>query len=216
MQQGIIATLILSTSLLTACGGDSDDSSSAGASFADISGAVAAPTGTVDADTAPAVAMEYELLSVGGAAIPKQASATQMMECPAGGNINVQAQGDGNGATANLSFNDCCYEASCCIGGGGTWYFSTEDTADYTYCASYDMNVTCGTDDAGSVNYEGCFDLTGGWVLVVRVNGQTFAVNGEYVDGNGTLDIKGTNGEFTCTYENGTGSCNGTAGMFSF
>jgi hypothetical protein len=207
--------------VLGACGGSDGDGGGGGArggqSYADIADAIAAPTGTVDATSAPEIAAEFEKISSasGGAkSRPKQA-VNQMQACPAGGSINTTAQGNNESAQALIEYDNCCYEATCCMNGGGTWYFSTSASTEYSYCANYKVDMDCGSDLVASVQYEGCVSPTG-WVYVVRVEGKTFAVTGHYSDGNGTLNVTGVNGSFTCTYTNHSGSCSGSDGEFSF
>jgi hypothetical protein len=204
--------------LAGACGdGGGGGGGSGGASYGDIADAIGAPTGTVDKSSAPAIADAYQQISQNGAgSIGKQDGAKQEMSCPAGGKFSITAQSSGGSAKSDISYDNCCYQASCCLDGGGTWYFSTSQGSaqSYNYCGSYSLTSTCSGSSA-SVKYEGCFGLDG-WVYSVKVDGETFAVSGNYSNGNGTLKVAGENGSFTCTYTNNTGSCTGTSGTFSF
>jgi hypothetical protein len=204
---------------LVACGGDDGDGggSSGGGSYGAIANAIAMPTGTVDMDTAPAIAEQFEQISSngsGGERFEQAGAGAQTIQCTAGGTQTVSGSGNQSGGMGTVVFNDCCMEATCCISGDATTYYSTGGTSDYTYCYQYDVTATCGG-SASTVNYEGCLGGAGGWTYVVRVDGETFAVSGNYSGGNGTLTISGENGDYTCTYSNGTGSCTGD-GSFSF
>src|SRR5690606_19289490 len=154
--------------LLGACGGSDGDGGGGGGggqSYSAIADAIAAPTGTVDATSAPDIAVEFEKISAGNAAgksRTKQA-ANQMQACPSGGSINSTAQGNSESAQALIEYDNCCYEATCCMNGGGTWYFSNVAGADYSYCANYKIDMDCADDAVTSLQYEGCFSPTG-WV----------------------------------------------------
>lgn len=217
MKYGCRAASIGVTLMLAACGGDDGGGGGGlGASFGDIADKIAEPTGTVSATTAPEVAVEFERISQNGAASgPKQGGATQEMACPAGGKMTITAEGNQSQARSVIDYDSCCYEASCCVNGGGTWFFSTQAGASYSYCGSYSIEATCGGETATAVNYEGCFSATG-WVYSIKVAGESFAVTGNYSNGNGTLEVTGANGSFTCSYTNGSGSCTGSSGEFSF
>ncbi len=212
-----------------ACGGDdggngemaggSSEMAGGSSSFTAIAESLATPTGTVDAVTAPDIALEFEKISsreVEAKSRQKQAQA-QEMPCEAGGVIRYQGQGDADGVRSAFDYDNCCYEGGCCLNGSGEWYFATQSAAAYSYCGEYDLVTSCsGAAVAHRTQYEGCVGADGAWVYVVRVNGESFAVTGTYRNGNGTLEVRGENGSFTCTYSNGSGSCAGTGQSFTF
>lgn len=209
--------LVLAVLGLVACGGDDGDGGgSGGGSFTAIQSAIEMPTGTVDMSTAPAIGEEFEKIRSSGAGGERfeQASQQQMMACPSGGSMTTNASGSQSAATVSTVYDACCYQADCCFSGDSTWFFSNVQGAAYSYCGSYSLATTCGAQE-GNITYEGCFDGTGAWTYVVRVGDETFSVSGNYSAGNGTLEIRGANGDYTCTYTNGTGSCSGD-GSFSF
>lgn len=212
---GLVLAAVLG---LVACGGDDGGGSSGGGSFGAISNAIAMPTGTVDMATAPSIGMEFEKIqnsSAGGERFEQAGSSTQMIACPSGGTQTFSASGSQGSGTVNYVYDNCCYSAGCCFSGDGQWFYSTMQGAEYSYCGNYDVALSCGGEGGSNVSYEGCVGANGQWTYVVRVEGETFAVNGNYSSGNGTLEIRGANGMYSCTYTNGTGSCTGD-GSFSF
>jgi hypothetical protein len=205
---------------IAGCGGDDNDKGSGGGSFAAISESLAEPSGTVDATTAADIGEEFGKVSSAGAGGLRneqvaQSQQTQTMSCPAGGTYTVTASGSESSGRATLDYNSCCYTAGCCTDGSGDWYYSSSQTASYSICGSYNLEYSCEGVEA-SLEYSGCLSSTGEWVYRVEVDGETYAVSGSYYDGTGTLEIEGANGSWTCTYNNGAGSCTGTGGNFSF
>lgn len=199
--------------LVAACGSDSDSKAGGGSSSYDaIASAISKPTGTVSESTAPQIAAEYEkILDPSASDASKQ---NQTIACSGGGDITVVASGSGNSGNVTASYNDCC-ESSCCLNGGYDYYYAAGAGAAFSYCGSYQVQVDCGSGTESDLQYDGCFGADGEWTYVVRVAGETYAVSGTYIGGSGTLEIRGANGEFTCTYTDGSGSCTGD-GEFSF
>lgn len=214
-----ITFLAISSVSFLACGGSDDEGgSSASGSYGAISDGIQNPTGTVDETTAGAVGEEYGKIAASsgaGAALAKASTAMQTVSCTMGGNFTVEASGTQSSGESTLSYNDCCYVADCCMNGGGHWYYSTDTSAAFSYCGSYDIDYAC-TGVTSSLEYSGCFSATGEWTYLVEVGGETFAVNGTYYDGSGSLEIHGGNGMWTCTYSGGSGSCTGSSGTFEF
>jgi hypothetical protein len=204
---------------LVACGGDDGEGggSPGGGSFGAISDAIAAPTGTVDMSTAPAIAEEFEAIQQGGAMGERfeQASGSQTITqaCASSGEILITAMGSQTSSSSVFTYNDCCQTAGCCLNGDGTTYVTNAGGSAYNVCAEYAITASCGGEPS-TVSYEGCQGAMG-WTYVVRVEGESFAVSGNYSNGNGTLEIRGENGMYSCTYSNGTGSCTGD-GSFAF
>lgn len=222
MRYSMILSLCIPCIGAFACSGSDDKPSSTAStgasSYSAISDSIAHPTGTLDKSNAASIGTEYEKISTSSAAgrrVQGGSSANQEITCPAGGKYTVAVDANQSSGQATLSYNQCCYEASCCINGGGTWYYSNGGSSTYSYCGSYNLSVTCGG-DSGNATYEGCFNLSGEWVYVVRVNGKTYSVSGNLSDGSGTLEVTAANGSFTCTYSKGSGSCTGSAGNFTF
>jgi hypothetical protein len=95
-------------------------------------------------------------------------------------------------------------------------YYTSDQSADYQYCASYDMDYSCRGSSA-SVDYSGCFSLSGEAIVLIDVDGDSYAVTGHRSSGTGTLEIRGANGTWTCNFTAGAGSCSSSAGgSFSF
>lgn len=212
------SSLLLGTLVIAACGGDGDGGGKAakgGQSFDAITSAVQAPTGTVDETTAPDVAAEFEKIGQSSAAKQKQAG-SQDVACPNGGSIRTSAEGSGNNVRSELVYDNCCSEG-CCSDGSALTYVSGSETAEYAYCATYDLTYSCAEEDENTrVVYEGCAGNDGSWIYAVRVGGKSYAVTGSYSNGNGTLEVTGENGHFSCTYTEYSGSCTGDAGSFDF
>jgi hypothetical protein len=199
--------------------GDSGSASNSGASsYGAISDSISHPTGQLDKTNTANVAAEFEKIassSAAGRRIQGSSSANQEVSCPSGGKYTVNVSGTQTAAQANVTYDDCCYEASCCLNGGGVWYFSSDASTSYSYCGTYDISVSCGS-DSGAVKYEGCYGSDGIWTYVVHVSNKTYAVSGTYSNGTGTLKITAANGSWTCTYTNNSGTCTGASGDFSF
>lgn len=198
-----------------ACGGEEN-------SYEAIAAKFKKPTGTLDSSNALAVAEAYEASSgasnlAGARRITQAVTQTQKIPCGTGGDItiSVESSATGSSGSAEYSYNQCCYAASCCYDGGGTIYYAGS-AGSLEYCATYDLSLTCGT--TINLNYAVCVDgsaAQGTYTYLVSVNDKTFAVSGTYRNGNGTLSIKDSTGTYTCTYSNGGGSCSGT-GSFAF
>lgn len=207
--------------LLAACFAACGGGGGGGGTFASISAGIESPTGTVDETSAVDVAEEFEGASESASLAAFDAgdlasgasSASGSFSCPAGGSISFNAQGNGGNLTAG--YNNCCYEQSCCVNGSIRTLVSGGSSA---YSACYDANVSVSCEgQSGNVSYSGCISATGGLVVLIEVDGQSFAVSGNYSNGNGTLEITGDNGTFTCTYSGGSGSCSGSGGAsFTF
>jgi hypothetical protein len=212
--------LVALASAFAACGSD-DDGGSRGGSFSDITSAIESPTGTVDETTAADVGVEFE--KVVQAEVPAgmrrdaqtAQSSSGTVACPAGGNLTAAGSGDQSSGHSTASYDNCCVAANCCIDGAADIYFSTEQGAAYTYCGSYDLSYSC-EGSTTQISYEGCVSASGEQVYVIEVEGDTYAVSGTYSSGSGTLEIRGENGTWTCTYSNNSGSCTGPGSSFTF
>jgi hypothetical protein len=220
---GLKATLVGCGVLLAvaglACGGDSGGGGGGGGgSYAAIVNNLDHPTGKLDKSNAVSVADGFQKLQESGVPAGERHAAQSgetTMQCPAGGSVTVHASGNESAAHGSYSYNDCCYEASCCYKGDGTFYFSNEQGATYTQCLDFNIVLTCG-DAPDNVDYSYCMDSTGQPVFSVEVSGKTYTVSGQYSNGSGTLTIKDSSGSWTCTYNNSTGSCTGDGGTLDF
>jgi hypothetical protein len=200
-----------------ACGGGGGG----GGTFASIAAGIESPTGTVDETSAVDVAEEFEGASQSAELSPFGArdlatgasSQSGSFSCPAGGSISFSAQGNTGNGTAG--YNNCCFEQSCCISGSARVLASSGSSA-YTACIDANLSVSC-EGQSGNVSYSGCINASGGIVVLIEVDGESFAVSGNYSGGSGTLEITGDNGTFTCTYSGGSGCCSGSGGAsFTF
>ncbi len=217
---GIGAAVLGALGLFVGCGGG-DDGDSRGGSFSSIQSAIESPTGTVDATTAPDVGVEFEKVAEVDVASgmrrdaqTAQASSSGSVDCPAGGSINVTGTGNESSGEASVSYASCCVTEGCCIDGNADVYYSTEQDAAYLSCGSYDLTYSCEGSTA-ALTYEGCLGSMG-QVYVIEVAGLTYTVSGYYSDGSGSLEIRGANGTWTCTYSGDGGSCTGTGSSFDF
>jgi hypothetical protein len=205
------------------CGGGG--SGQPAGSYNAISAGIEHPTGTLSATNADAVAAAYEaslssgLDTAGGQRLESVASAqtTVSEACPNGGTISVNAnEASSSAISETFNYNSCCESADCCFNGGGNLYYASTGSSSGSFCENFQVTGTC-TGESVSENFSLCEDGTTGTVsYLVQVDGDSFAVSGDYSDGNGTLTITGVNGTFTCTYTNNTGSCTGTSGSFTF
>jgi len=220
MNTRTIFGLGLSGLLWAGCGGDDEPKGPNGAArYNAIAGSIANPTGTLDDTTAADVAREYEKISTtgaGGRRVLQSQTQSTTISCPSGGTYGISVSASQSGGVSTITYDNCCYvDASCCFSGGGDMYYSVAAGAAYSYCASYSLSVACGI-ASGSASYEGCFDTTGEWTYVIRVAGETFTVTGSLSSGSGTLSVVASNGSYTCTYTNYSGTCTGGSGSFRF
>lgn len=209
--------------LAAACGGDDEGGGNASPrSYQAITESMAEPSGTVDQSTAGDIGEEFEKISAAPAGGIRDDQVAQQggnytEQCTGGGSISVSASGNESAANVSYAYNDCC-QAGCCMDGSGTAYYASATNAAFTYCGSYDLDMTC-DGASSSVNFSGCFGSDFKWSYLITVDGETYSVSGSYTDGDGTLDIRGANGTWTCVYTDGSGSCTGTggtSGTFSF
>lgn len=208
------ALLVSSTALAAvACGGG--NSGAAGyTSLSALTGAMEAPTGTVDATTAVGVAAEFEnSMTNGNYGGIRQKSQAQSgsANCSGGGSISVNVSEEHVFGRYNN-----CNEAGCVM--NGTLNMFLTDSTAWSTCMSYDLAVACEGQAAVSATFSGCIDIgTGSYTYLVEYDGLTYTVSGSYSAGSGTLTISGENGTFTCTYTEDAGTCTASTGeTFSF
>jgi hypothetical protein len=204
---------------MVGCGGGGSSGGNGPATYSGIANSLAHPTGKLAASNANGVAKAFEQIdasAANGRRIKGGTTDNQTVTCPAGGSYTISVSGGQTSGQATLGYDQCCYTEGCCINGSGNWYYSTEASASYSMCGSYSLSISCDTEN-GTVNYQGCMSgSTGDWTYVVTVEGKTYAVSGNYNSGSGTLQITDSAGTYTCTYNQGVGSCTGSAGTFSF
>ena len=196
-----------------ACGGGS--SGAAGyTSLSALTGAMEAPTGTVDAETAVGVAAEFENSmqngDLGGVRQKAQAQSGSAA-CANGGSISANV----SETHLFLTYSNC-NESGCVL--NGTLNTFLTDSGDFSQCVSYDIDAVCEGEGSVSATFSGCLDVgAGSFMYLVEYDGETYTVSGSYSAGNGTLTITGENGTFTCTYTEDSGSCTGSDGStFSY
>lgn len=205
----MLCAALVGASLFTGCGG-SGRPQSYEAAVAQIE----SPTGTVDEESALPVAEEFETASSSGATgfagsrddvrtIGQEQSTS--FACDSG-SADVSGSGDQHSGSATYTFNACCME-TCCMDGVMDMFVSSSADASYSICYSYDLSVDCEGEENADMVFSGCMSADGGIVYSVEVDGDSYAVSGYYSDGNGELTIRGENGEYTCTYTDGAGSC---------
>jgi hypothetical protein len=203
----------------TGCGSDGGKADS----YSSITEQISKPTGTVSETTVAKVGEKFETASSNnfmGVRQDDQVAATgrasTTVPCGAGGNVSVSGSGNESSGRVAMKYNDCCFSAGCCASGNGNMFYSSEQSADYNYCASYDMDYSC-LGSSASLEYSGCFSLSGKAIMLIDVDGESYAVSGTRSGGTGTLEIRGANGAWTCTFSSGSGSCSSTSGAsFSF
>jgi hypothetical protein len=218
---GVGTALLTAAGLFAGCGGDDEGGSSRGGSFSSIQSAIESPTGTVDESTAADVGVEFEkVASVDVASGQRRDVQTAQSQagsqaCPGGGNITGSGSGNESSGQSTINYADCCVCAGCCLDGSIDVFYSSDQNAAYLTCGSYDISYSCeGT--TADLTYEGCVGRTGEQLYVIEVGDVTYTVSGNYVDGSGTLEIRGANGTWDCTYSDGGGSCSGSGGSFEF
>jgi hypothetical protein len=191
-------------------------------SYASIKEGIESPTGTVSQTTVTKIGEKFESASANTFSgmreddqVGQSGSFTQTIACPEGGTLTSTGSGNQRGGRGSSRFNDCCFTEGCCASGTGTAFYSTEQSAEFNICASYDMDFDCRGVSA-SIEYSACI-AAGRAVLLIDVDGQSFAVTGTRSGGNGTLEIKGANGTWSCTFSSGSGSCSSSGGAsFTF
>ena len=136
-------------------------------------------------------------------------------QCAEGGSISGSGSGSESNGEATVSYDACCVAEACCMDGNAHIFYSSDQNAPYMYCASYDMTYDCDGTSA-ALEFEGCISSDGEQVYVLEVNGNTYTVSGYYSEGSGSLEIRGANGSWTCTYSGSGGTCTGSGGNFEF
>lgn len=207
--------------LVAACGGGGGDSSKA-TGFKDVkslANALEAPTGKVQPETAVGVAKEFQVsmngMSQNPAAGSRQKELAQSqsatVDCEAGGSYTVHVNVDGDAADITAQYNNCDMGTDCTINGSLASFGSK--MGDWSSCVSYDLDISC-KEAAASMRaaFSGCLGESGTFEYLVDYAGETYRVTGSYNNGNGTLNITGANGSWTCTYQNDAGSCESSAG----
>jgi hypothetical protein len=197
--------------VVSACGSDPEPADSFGA----IAAQVEKPTGVFASDNALKVAEEFGKIRGLGAngTRPQGTSSSTSIACGAGGTYSITSSATSqSSAHAVLTYDDCCYVASCCMNGKGDWYYAASAGQAFSYCGSYDVSYDCSGVQA-AMTYSGCFNASGEWTYVVEVDSMTFAVSGTYYSGSGTLEVTAANGSWTCTFTNSSGTCTGTSSI---
>jgi hypothetical protein len=218
---GLGAGILSAACLFAGCGGDDEGSPSRGGSFSSIQSAIESPTGTVDETTAAEVGVEFEkVASVDVAAGSRRSAQTAQsssasQDCADGGSISASGTGTETSGQGSITYDSCCVTPGCCIDGKVDVFYSSEQSAPYLTCGSYDLSYSCDGTTA-DLTYEGCVGRTGEQLYVIEVDGATYTVSGSYADGSGTLEIRGVNGTWSCTYSDASGSCSGSSGDFDF
>jgi len=206
---------------LTGCG--SDGGGGKAESYSSITEAMNKPTGTVSETTVSKVGEKFETASTNdfmGVRDDDQVAATSTgsasRNCPSGGSVSASGSGSESNGHVSMAYNHCCFTEGCCASGDGDIFYSSDQSAAYNFCATYDMDYSClGT--TATLDYSMCFSLSGTAVMLIDVDGQSYAVSGTRSGGTGTLEIRGANGTWNCTFNSGSGSCSSSAGAsFSF
>jgi hypothetical protein len=215
---GFAAAAVGLWGVVTGCGSDGGSKAS---SFSGITEEISKPTGTVDEASVAKIGEKFEAASKTPAMgvrdddqTAASGSATATRDCPSGGSATVTGNANESNGRVTLKYNHCCYSEGCCADGSGTVYYSSAQSSSFTYCANYDMDSTCAGTSL-SIEYSGCLSASG-MVLLIDVDGESYAVTGSRSNGSGTLEITGANGKWTCTFSSGSGSCSGPGGNFSF
>lgn len=199
--------------VVTGCGSDGGKADS----YSSITEEISKPTGTVDQTTVAKIGEKFEAASKASAMgvrdddqTAASGTATVTQSCPSGGNFTATGSGNQSSGRGTIKYNDCCYTAGCCADGTATIYYSSAQSSDFTSCATYDMDSTCGGTSV-SLQYSGCVSLNG-MVLLIDIDGDSYAVTGSRSNGTGTLEITGANGKWSCTFTSGSGSCTSSSG----
>lgn len=197
-------------------------------SFGSIAKGLESPTGTVDENSAAEIGKQYEAASQNSAfgargdnQVGQSFSGTQ--SCPAGGNYSASGSGNESSGSVTIDYNSCCFIEGCCASGDGTIHYNSEAAsgsssggANYAFCATFDMQYSCEGSSA-SLDYSMCYGIGGEAVLLIEVNGESFAVSASTTGASGSLQIRGANGTWTCSYDDDGGSCTSTTGgSFTF
>lgn len=192
-------------------------------SYGSIAKGIESPTGTVDANTASDIGKKYEAANQNNVGfgvrdqdqVGQSGSFEDSQSCPAGGNYRASGSGNQSSGSVNIDYNACCFSAGCCASGDGTIHFNSEGggsgAQSYTFCATFDMTYSCEGSNA-SLDYSLCYGAGGEAVLLIEVDGRSFAVSASRTGASGSLEIRGANGTWTCTYNAGSGSCTSSAG----
>jgi hypothetical protein len=215
---------------LAGCGGGRD--------FGSITAELKTPTGTVDATSVKAIGPKLEeqsqangLPGFGGEREDTRENtqaASATVACPAGGSVTATGDGNSSKGKSSAQYNNCCMQADCCFNGSADVYYDTSST-EFSSCMDYNLSFNCtvtagesSATSSGAIDFSGCVSISGstiGLVYLIEIEGLSYRVSGTYGAGNGTLEIAGANGSYSCTYTSGSGSCTGTgttSGSFTF
>ena len=213
---GFAAAAVGLWGVVTGCGSSGGKADS----YSSITEELAKPTGTVDEASVAKIGEKFEAAAntpAMGVRDDDQTAATgsATVSCPSGGNFTATGSGNQSSGHGTIKYNDCCYTAGCCADGTATVYYSSAQSAEFTSCATYDMDSSCAGTSV-SLKYSGCVSLNG-MVLLIDIDGDSYAVTGSRSNGTGTLEITGANGKWSCTFSSGSGSCtSSTGGSFQF
>lgn len=188
-------------------------------SFESLVASLESPTGVVSADSVVDVAHAYEqaLLAPISAFRAFYGGGDDAAVCPSGGSINVESDTRRRRQSATITYDNCCVEIDVCLDGEIGQYYSSESSAAYQYCASYDLSVTAAY--LGGVFWlrsTVCLSVSGLSLYGIDIESGTFTVSGDYYAGEGTLEIRGDNGAWSCTFRDDHGSCTYAGETFSF
>lgn len=199
-----------------ACGGGGSPATGF-SSVESLQNAMAAPTGTVSAESAMGVAAAFEdssstELPAGIRQKAQAQSASGSEPCTEGGSISYSA----SETMVQMKFNGCG-EGGCVTNGTYNMLIDSATETSVSSCFSFDATVTCPAEGSVNAQFSGCMDIdsTAGsfeFIYLIEYEGETYTVSGNYSSGAGTLTITGANGSFTCDYAGETGSCTSSTG----
>jgi len=136
--------------------------------------------------------------------------------CEEGGtvvySVDTGSYQSGGSCTTVYKYSDCKIDNEV---SDGTGYVYMADCGNYKGGVCYKFDGTVGGE---ALNMEACVDQNNKMWFLIDVDGQGYAVSGDYdpETGDGEWYVKDQGGEWHCTASSGHGSCKGPGGSFEF
>ncbi len=243
-QMRVVAWVPVVLLLVAACGGDDDNppgtslSGQVRALTDGVRGSLLNPSGNVNADALKALLGNSGASSVansalnqvgGGNTAPGGTDGTECVQgttvdlgCSTGGaltgSVTYETSTEGGTTFFYSTYNNVCDTAENLCLSGPTGYEMTTNGSDYDMLFGAQLTVTeNGSSYSFQFGYQYIVQSSTTTVsYVMYYNGESFVLVGAFDETSGSLTVKGSNGQYTCTYtdDGAHGECN--SGEFSW